>query len=76
MYRPGNLYQSLTKDKMLIEYMVVSYKHSAGRSGELTHCAASLAHDYYRLTDKQWNAASGSEYFAAMLAFIVFNKLW
>lgn len=78
-FKPGNLYRSL-KDRArggaIISQLLIQYKNSAGRSGSLTHCAACLAYDFFQLTEKQWNAESGSEYYAAMLAYLVHNDLW
>jgi hypothetical protein len=76
--QPGNLYSfaSIEENKIIIYDMVKRYKTMAGAGKEIGHCAAVVAHDFFRLTNRQWNGPKGGEYFSAILTVIVFNKMW
>jgi hypothetical protein len=74
--RPGNLYKIVCDHRDTIKGLITNYKRMAGASAEESHAAAVVAHQFFRLTDKQWNSPSGAEYFAAVYACILFHKLY
>jgi hypothetical protein len=76
--QPGNLYSfaSIEENKIIIYDMVKRYKEMTSAGGEMSHCAAIVAHDFFQLTISQWKGPKGGEYFAAILAVMVVNKMW
>lgn len=74
--RAGNLYRIASEHSAEIRRMVNDYKRMAGGGGDEGHCAACIAHDFFRLTNKQWNSPAGGEYFAAIMALIAYKKMY
>lgn len=74
--KAGNLYFQAVQGKDEIIKLISSYKFMVAKSGDLKHCAACIANDFFKLSSKQWNNTKGAEYYSAVLSVIVHFDLY
>ncbi len=67
-------YSQLTDDERANIMSMVRGAMDMGAT-DFKHAAAIAAHDFFRMTDRQWNSKTGTDAYATVLAVIVHRNV-